>query len=53
VSTGEGSHEKMEDQVFTLVLHFDKKEDSQEWNSNHNEECDPGGESDYGAIRLL
>ena len=32
---------------------FQHEADSQEWNSNHNEKCDPGGESDDGAIRLL
>ena len=32
---------------------FQHEADSQKWNINHNEKCDPGGESDDGAIRLL
>ena len=53
MSTGDGSHEKRENQVFTWFSLSTRKQTSQEWNINHNEKCDPGGESDYGTIRLL
>jgi len=36
-----------------LVLHFSTEEDCEEWNTNHNEKCDPGGESDHGATYLI
>ncbi len=26
-----------------LVLNFNTEADSEEWNINHNEKCDPGG----------
>ena len=38
---------------YSPVLPFSTEADAQEWNINHNEKCDPGGESDYGTIRLL
>ena len=33
--------------------HFNTEEDCEEWNTYHNEKCDPGGESDYRATRLF
>jgi hypothetical protein len=52
VSTGDGSHEKFEDQVKNLVLNFNTEEDSEEWNINHNEKCGPGGVN-FGILRLM
>jgi len=42
VSTGDGSHEKNGEPGEYLVLHFNMKEGSQEWNINQDEKCDPG-----------
>ena len=35
-----------------LVLNFNTEEDSEEWNINHNEKCDPGGVN-FGILRLM
>jgi hypothetical protein len=53
VSTGDGSHEKMEDQVNTWSSISTRKQTLRSGTATATKKCDPGGESDYGAIRLL
>ena len=53
MSTGDGSHEKRENQEFTWFSLSTRKQTLRSGTATATKKCDPGRESDYGAIRLL